>query len=664
MQAAFMHIAASVLLLATSVRCFAGSPSLVGWWKLDDGSGSVARDSSGFGNDGTIIGATWSSGLEKALNFDGRKDWVIVLDSDAISVGRGDYTISVWIWPRKTAGEQGIVAKVKNVSHKEYALSLYGSQLRLDVENSGNTGRAETKAGAVVADCWQHVAITFDSTQKKATFYVNGVVQQTAEHNISALPDELEDDLYIGRWGGSYAHERRDFDGLIRDVRIYNTVLSADEIESLYADTVIQTGLDDTTEEAAAAAYEILRQFGDWRVNAAIKAKHGNQIAGALMVIARAKEIRGYPVADVVREYRHIAEQFPHSPHATSALARISILDGEDGLRYARQFLEKHSTQVNAARFYGRVIESCTAQSDYQRAEKYVLLFMQKYVAQKPDSSKIVAQLMGDIGPLEDFAELDRMIMRHAFSVTGDAKSCGVILRYRLSQLSRTGGFDQLKQLARWIAGEFASTELAGYAPVLEADCYYQRDDFVAALEAFRPGLFDRHVRDSETIGAIDNAIRLYGVRTLRVEGVDSAKMYHALAEHAQAQNLTGVALHCYRRAAAARGLELSVFEKAASASTTFCSGSPQAQIWFWKGLFAAEHGNFSEAVTFYRHFLEEDDSSVLAARAYYDTARARMALGRDATAEIAKAKAISPCEPVINLERIYNPADSTATED
>jgi hypothetical protein len=29
-------------------------PGLVGWWRFDEGSGSVAGDSSGYGNDGTV----------------------------------------------------------------------------------------------------------------------------------------------------------------------------------------------------------------------------------------------------------------------------------------------------------------------------------------------------------------------------------------------------------------------------------------------------------------------------------------------------------------------------------------------------------------------------------------------------------------------------------
>ena len=44
-----------IFILANTVS--AADPSLVGWWKLDEGSGLVANDSSGNGNDGTIYGS-------------------------------------------------------------------------------------------------------------------------------------------------------------------------------------------------------------------------------------------------------------------------------------------------------------------------------------------------------------------------------------------------------------------------------------------------------------------------------------------------------------------------------------------------------------------------------------------------------------------------------
>ena len=42
---------------------------------FDEGSGTVTKDASGHGNDGTVYGATWVDGkYGKALSFDGMND--------------------------------------------------------------------------------------------------------------------------------------------------------------------------------------------------------------------------------------------------------------------------------------------------------------------------------------------------------------------------------------------------------------------------------------------------------------------------------------------------------------------------------------------------------------------------------------------------------------
>ena len=52
------------------------SADLIGYWTFDEGSGNVAADSSGNGNDGTLEGGpNWVSGqLGSALEFEGSDD--------------------------------------------------------------------------------------------------------------------------------------------------------------------------------------------------------------------------------------------------------------------------------------------------------------------------------------------------------------------------------------------------------------------------------------------------------------------------------------------------------------------------------------------------------------------------------------------------------------
>ena len=80
------------IIMVTLFLCIVGytsaegqTPSPAGWWKMDDGSGTTAIDSSGNGYDGTLMG--------DAVIQDG----VLVLD------GNGDYVQTTLFEPIQTA---------------------------------------------------------------------------------------------------------------------------------------------------------------------------------------------------------------------------------------------------------------------------------------------------------------------------------------------------------------------------------------------------------------------------------------------------------------------------------------------------------------------------------------------------------------------------------
>jgi hypothetical protein len=207
---------------------------LAGWWKFDESSGTIAYDSAGE-NDGTINGAAWTTGLiGGALDFDGVDDYVLVSDSDSISVGNKDYTICSWIYPKSMPPENvhmAVVSKVKDEADKEYCLSVSNGILGLGVEKNSNNQFAQTTTSPVTINSWQFIVVAFDSSCTTPTFYHNGQIQPS-ENIIDTLPDSLSDDLYIGLLGGIY--QSNPFDGMIDDVRIYDRVLTAGEIWQLY----------------------------------------------------------------------------------------------------------------------------------------------------------------------------------------------------------------------------------------------------------------------------------------------------------------------------------------------------------------------------------------------------------------------------------------------
>ena len=75
------------------------SAELVAHWKLDDGSGTVAIDSSGNGHDGTLMGdPQWVAGKSGgALEFNGSSDYVEVPFSESLRVlNQGDFSFAAW----------------------------------------------------------------------------------------------------------------------------------------------------------------------------------------------------------------------------------------------------------------------------------------------------------------------------------------------------------------------------------------------------------------------------------------------------------------------------------------------------------------------------------------------------------------------------------------
>ncbi|MHC4478905.1 MAG: LamG-like jellyroll fold domain-containing protein [Planctomycetota bacterium] len=658
---------AIVCLLFFLPRSAAADADLVGWWKFDEGSGHVANDASGHGNDGIVLGASWCTNGGTALRFDGHKDCVVIFDSDSISVGNRDYTIAAWIYPKSLAAEQGIVAKVKNRSNKEYALGTDRTCLRLDVEMNSNGGRAETVENVLTADSWQHIAVTFDSSTRKAAFYRNAVLQAVDAQSIDSLPDELDDHLYIGRWGGVYGVDvegPRHFNGLIKDVRIYSSILTETELGSIYTNAIVQTTLAEATQEAAQRAYETLQRIGNWSTNTALKKRRGNEIAGSLLVITRVKEATGHPIDNVLQEYYRIAEEFPDCTYAVGALCRIAILDSRNGLQYARRCLEEDLTTPKLASFYASVIKHYLGESHYTQVHKYVEDFVERYASAKSDPALII-MLMKSIGPVDNSVELAKMVIEQNALHSVDLEACCAVLRWLVCQPCQVEDAALLLELARWCRAKFARTKLATCAAAVLADEKYQHGQYVAALQVFKPRLFGESKSEPEIIEDIDSTLRFYSTHTLRRRAIDLAQVYKALAERSHRHKQNIAALHCYKQGAKAKGIDLTVFEQAAAQAAKCSNSRPGLEIWFWKGLLAAEEADFTAASLAYQRFLAHDNTSALAARAFYDLARAEMTLGRDASRLIGKARAISPCAPVLLLDaQLNNPANHRAGED
>ncbi|MEW6219312.1 MAG: DUF2341 domain-containing protein [Thermodesulfobacteriota bacterium] len=196
---------------------------VVAYWKLDDGSGTTAADSSVVGiYDGEISGATWTVNgkFHSALTFDGVADSV----STPLNIDQGgtqSYTFEAWVRPAGTSAGRHEVVTSDN-GWFDWSLLREGDCWAV-FDGSGSVIFPDMSVDVGV---WQHLAAVFDHSAGQVTLYKNG--RATAYANLTF--DSSDSNVFIGSRLGTSEY----FDGVIDEVVIYNRALSAAEIRARY----------------------------------------------------------------------------------------------------------------------------------------------------------------------------------------------------------------------------------------------------------------------------------------------------------------------------------------------------------------------------------------------------------------------------------------------
>jgi len=217
----------------TFIRVIDGALPVKGSWHFDEGSGTTAYDTSGNGNNGTLInGPTWVDGkFGKALSFDGVNDGIEVNHSDSLNTPT-QFTVTAWVYPKNYGDWNKIASKYRGVDAEPWGpwtLGFYSTTAQMEI---GLAYAGESTMTHVVAPTpltmnqWYHVAATFDGNIVK--LFINGV--QVASLNKSGTIQTSTYPVYIGTW----VFKRNYWNGLIDEVRIYNRALTSEEISDLY----------------------------------------------------------------------------------------------------------------------------------------------------------------------------------------------------------------------------------------------------------------------------------------------------------------------------------------------------------------------------------------------------------------------------------------------
>ncbi len=184
--------------------------SMAAYWKLDETTGDVARDSNGSNHATLHGGPVWKPADGKiggALEFDGVDDYV----STPFVLNPTGQTFSVFAWVRGGAAGQAILSQ-QNVANWLMADASDGT-LCTELKGSGRTGKPLKSAAVITDGEWHHVGLTSDGTTR--ILYVDGV--EAAKDPQPGLVGSTTG-LYIG--AGSTLAPGTFWSGLIDDIRI------------------------------------------------------------------------------------------------------------------------------------------------------------------------------------------------------------------------------------------------------------------------------------------------------------------------------------------------------------------------------------------------------------------------------------------------------------
>jgi hypothetical protein len=222
---------------------------VVGYWPCDEGTGGMLLDHSGFGHDGSIIGATWlpdsgHAGFGGALHFESGNSVVVGSFPDASA----SWSISLWVRPSawespSPSSDNGSDTYVTLISTEIVRVGGWEMNVRLPqlertwryhfgYPNPGDAGAWNYQWADAVGfefGIWTHLVAVVDSSAMKMSFYKDGGL--SAEKTITTLILQGSEALYLGTWsdGGRYLV------GDLDDIVIYGRALTPSEVGALYA---------------------------------------------------------------------------------------------------------------------------------------------------------------------------------------------------------------------------------------------------------------------------------------------------------------------------------------------------------------------------------------------------------------------------------------------
>ena len=233
-------IGIGAILTSISDAATVANEAVLGIWLFDEGRGEQIADSSGNGNDGTLLlggQSKWIDGkFGMALEFDG--DQAFVEMKTPTNTGRHGHTISMWVKPAGIQKDFTVIMSNHNPIPQGFSIQQRAGELNnffhgLVVADAWQGPPfAVRPATQLVANVWQHLVLVRDGRRGVLNHWLNG--QPTAGYPILKGAQTVSDDnLRIGNtaavkhvnWAAN-----REFKGAVDEVIIFERPLAIEEI--------------------------------------------------------------------------------------------------------------------------------------------------------------------------------------------------------------------------------------------------------------------------------------------------------------------------------------------------------------------------------------------------------------------------------------------------
>jgi len=241
--------------------------NLMSYWRLENN----ATDETG-NNDGNVSGATYtpSGRFDGAFDFDGIDDIIDMGDITSMD-GKTAATWVFWIKPDTFTADAAILRKLKSSSWA-FSIGLVDTSvgspftgMKLMVYDGTNFARWDSGNGEL-STSMQMVAVVW-SGGSSASLYVNGVSKTFTHGTVTGdgSPTSIANVTEHCSMGARYNAGSEDlfFDGIIDEMKMYDTALSPAEITALYNSNKqhTSTGLWKSLEQTITASSKLLNSI-------------------------------------------------------------------------------------------------------------------------------------------------------------------------------------------------------------------------------------------------------------------------------------------------------------------------------------------------------------------------------------------------------------------